>query len=130
MTTTTTTLAEDAAALRVLKQRATAIDAQAKELKADAKSAEIAFLNRLEDEGVESIKYDGTLFVPAETTYGNVSDRSVFIEWALENSPELVEYKERPKLVNETVREYLDNGQELPPGLDFYVKQYVSQRAG
>lgn len=126
----TTTLSEDAHALRELKQQSAALDAEAKELKAQAKAAEIAFLNRMEDENCQSHKYDNTLFVPAETTYGNVSDRSVFIEWALENSPELVEYKERPKLINELVREYLNNGSELPPGLDHYVKQYVSQRAG
>lgn len=124
------TLAEDAAHLRGLKLKATNLDAQAKEAKAEAKHAEVAFLNRMEDEKVDSLKYDGTLFVPAETTYGNVNDRSEFVEWALENSPELVEYKERPKLINTLVREYIDSGQELPPGLDFYIKQYVSQRVG
>lgn len=125
-----TTISEDCAHLRGLKLRSTNLDAQAKEAKAECKAAEIALINRMEDESVDALKYDGTLFVPSETTYGNVSDRSEFIEWALENAPELVEYKERPKLVNETVREYLDNNQELPPGLDFYVKQYVSQRVG
>jgi hypothetical protein len=33
-------------------------------------------------------------------------------------------------LLNEVVREKLDNGEQLPDGLGFYVKQYVSQRAG
>lgn len=125
-----TTLQDDVKSLRALKAEATSADQIAKDLKSQAKAAEIAVINRMEDEDTDTIKVDGTLFVPTETTYGNVNDRALFIEWALENAPELVEYKERPKLVNETVRECLDNNQELPPGLDFYQKQYVSQRVG
>ena len=86
-------------------------------------------MQRLEQDGVDSIRVDGVLFVPAETTYGTIQDRSAFIEWAKENAPEMFEEKERSGLVNELVRERLDNGEPLPPGVGFYVREYVSQRA-
>jgi hypothetical protein len=125
-----TTLAEDAAALRELKRTAAALDTEAKEAKAAAQQAEIEFFERMDTEGVQSIKYDGTNFVRAETVFGQVQDRSEFVAWAEENRPELLETKERKALVNELVREHLDDGAPLPPGLGFYVNQYVSQRAG
>lgn len=128
MTTTTTTLVQDAAVLRDLKQAAAELDARAKEAKQEAQRAELEFFARMDEEGVESIKYDGTLFVPSSTVYGQVQDRSEFVQWAEENMPELLETKERKALVNELIREHLDNGQELSPGLGFYVKEYVSQR--
>ncbi len=124
------TLAQDAADLRVLKRQAESLDAQTKEAKALAQTAELALFERMASEKVDGIKYDGTNFVPVETSYGQVQDRSEFVAWAEDEMPELLETKERKALVNELVRERLDNGETLPPGLGFYVKQYVSQRAG
>ncbi len=124
------TLAQDAADLRVLKRQAESLDAQTKEAKVLAQTAELALFERMASEKVDGIKYDGTNFVPVETSYGQVQDRSEFVAWAEDEMPELLETKERKALVNELVRERLDNGETLPPGLGFYVKQYVSQRAG
>lgn len=125
----TLSLPKQAAELRFLKQEADGLAAQAAGAKAFAVEAEHRFFERLEEEGVDSIKVGGTNFVKAETSYGQVQDRAAFIAWCEENKPELVELKERKALVNELVREHLDDGSELPPGLGFYVKQYVSQRA-
>jgi hypothetical protein len=49
-------------------------------------------------------------------------------EWALENDPELVEYKERGEQINALVRRLLDDGAEFPPGLGFYEREYISMR--
>jgi hypothetical protein len=50
--------------------------------------------------------------------------------WALENDPALV--KQDPefdqKLVNKLVRERIDNGQPLPPGLGAFPKPRISLR--
>lgn len=123
------TLAEEAAALRELKLAAEAADKEAKELKARAAQAEIEFFERMDAEGVRGIKVGDTNFVPAETIYGQVQDRSEFVAWAENEMPELLETKERKALVNELIRERLDSGEMLPPGLGYYVRQYVSQRA-
>jgi hypothetical protein len=130
MTTETLTLAEEAAQLHQLKQEATEADSLAKDLKAAHAKAEIGFFERMQSEGVESIKHEGTLFVPVETIYGQVQDRAEFVAWAEEEMPELLEVKERKSLVNELIRERLDTGEVLPAGLGYYVKQYVSQRSG
>lgn len=130
MTTATLTIAEQAEALRELKQDAAAADAVAKDAKALYKQAEVAFIERMQSEGVESIKHDGTLYVPAATTYGQIQDRAEFVAWAEAERPELLETKERKALVNEIVRECLDNGTEMPPGVGFYVSEYVSLRTG
>jgi hypothetical protein len=123
-----TTIAEDAAVLRQLKETASNLDATAKAAKAEADQFEARFFERMEAEGIGSIKVGGTNFVPVGTVYGQVQDREKFIEWAQANSPELLELKERKALVNEIVREAIDAGTEMPDGLGFYVKQYVSQR--
>lgn len=124
------TIQEDCAHLRGLKLKANNLDAQAKDAKAEHVAAELALFARMDEESTESIKYDGTLFVPASTVYGQVQDRGEFVAWAEENQPELLEVKERKSLVNELIRSHLDDGAELPPGLGFYVREYVSQRVG
>lgn len=130
MSTDIMTLAQEAAALRELKLTAAELKDAYEIAKAEADQAEIRLFERMDQEDVQSIKAGGTNFVRAETTFGTVQDRSEFITWAESNKPELVETKERKKLVNELVRECIDNGESLPPGLGFYVNQYISQRVG
>ena len=114
---------------RQLKLARDEAQAQFKSLDAQYKKLQEDIIEDMEHEGVDSMKVDGINFVPAETQYGQVQDRQAFVEWAKENDEELIEYKERGQLVNELVRERLDNGEELPPGLTFYVRQYVGQRS-
>jgi hypothetical protein len=124
-----TSLAEDAAALRKLKTLAAGVTAEAKALTQEAVTAELALFERMDQEGVQGIKVGNTNFVPVETNYGSVQDRAAFIEWANEHDKSLLETKERKSLINELVREHLDNGIPMPPGLGFYCKQYISQRS-
>jgi hypothetical protein len=128
-TTAATTLAEDCEAWAELKAEAERLDKLADEAKAAASKAELALFERMEHERVKSIKVGSTNFVTAETTYGQIQDRSEFVKWAEENMGELIEIKERKGLVNELVRERLDSGEVLPPGVGFYTRQYVSRRA-
>lgn len=111
-----------------LKAAATRAAERADKAKVAFEDAQRKFYEQMQDEGIGSIKVDGTNFVPAQTTYGQIQDREAFIEWARENEPELVEYHERKGLINELVRERIETGAELPPGVGFYVKEYVSQR--
>ena len=123
------TLTDDAVELAELKQERDEAKAVYEDLKARHTAAQAALLDRMDDEGSEGLKANGINFVPAETPYGQVQDRSVFVDWALENDPELVEHRERKERINELVRRHLDDGEPLPPGLGFYVRQYISQRA-
>ncbi len=94
------------------------------------KSLQYDVFEHLSDQGIESMKVDGTNFVRASTAYGSVQDREAFVEWAKQNDEALIEYKERGALINELVRERLDNGEELPPGLGMYTRDLVQQRKG
>lgn len=123
------TITNDAKNLRELKIARDEAKAAFEALDKDYKSREAAFIERLQQEDVDSIKVDGINFVPSETIYGQVQDRSAFVEWAKVHAPELIEDRERKQLVNGLVREHLDNGEVMPPGLSFYVKEYVSLRA-
>lgn len=125
----TLTLTQQAAQLRKLKQESDALEAKADDARARFKEAELALFHRMEAEEAEGVKHRGTNFVPTSTTYGQVQDRDAFIEWARDHRPELIEPHERKGLVNEFIRECLDNGEPLPPGLGFYTRDYISQRA-
>lgn len=91
-----------------------------------AKQAEL--MQQMEGLGVESMKIDGTNFVPTSTVYAQMQDRGEFVAWAKENAPELLEDRERKDLLNAEVRRCLDDGEKLPDGLGFYVREYISQR--
>lgn len=86
---------------------------------------------RMEAEGIGSTTDTrlGIQFVPAETVYATIQDRSEFVDWAKANDVELVKEDAREDLLNQLVRERLDNGEPLPPGVGFRVRQYISQRA-
>lgn len=125
----TETVAEQATKLRQIKLAAARAVDRGKELSAEAQAAELALFERMEHDNISGIKVGDTNFIPISTNYGQVQDRAAFIEWAQTEQPELVETKERKALVNELIREALDNGDPMPPGLGFYTKQYISQRA-
>lgn len=126
----TQTLADDLIDLRGLKAARDALNAEYKEADRRFREKQDKVLNRMEVEQTESQRVDGTLFVPTETVYGQVQDREAFIAWAEQNDEELFERKERAQLLNQLVREKIDNGEPLPDGVSFYVKKYIGQRAG
>jgi hypothetical protein len=127
--TYTTTLTGDLRALR----KARAIKDETKQAYDEAKALydqlERDLIERMEHEGVQGQKTDGINFVPTKTVYAQIQDRSEFVDWALENDASLIEHRERKALLNELVREKLDNGEPLPPGLGFRVDEGISQRA-
>lgn len=124
------TIPQEAKQLRELKHEAKEADDLARSLKAEVRRRELALKERMEEQDIDGVKVDGSSFVPTETIYGQVQDRSQFVAWAIENAPELVEYKERGELINSLARETLDDNGEFPPGLGFRVKEYISVRAG
>jgi predicted ATPase len=128
-TATQPTLAEEARALRELKAEASAAKKVHDAAKAAVAEAHQALMDRMELEQVSSIGTGGTLFVRAETIYGNVNDRQEFIKWAEVNDPGLLKVTERDELINTMARRHIDDGEPLPPGVGWYSKPYISQRA-
>lgn len=121
-------LQQEATQVRKLKKAYESSKKKTTELDLQFKRAQQGLYDRMRAEEVDGLKYRGTNFVPASTEYAQVQDAPAFMVWARENQPELLEEKPRKQLLNELIREHLDNGTPLPPGLTFYVREYVSQR--
>lgn len=122
-------LSKDLDKLDQLKRDEQTARAAYEDIKRSREQWEEHCIERMEAEDVQSMKRDGVQFVMAETTFGNVQDRAEFVAWAEQNDESLVELKERKGLINELVREKLDNGEPLPPGVGYYVRRYISRRA-
>ena len=69
------------------------MDKAFKVLDGEFKTQQRRLIERMEAEGTDSLKADGTSFSPVKLEYGTIQDRQQFVAWALENDPELVEYK-------------------------------------
>ena len=82
------------------------------------------------DPGESSVKIKGVVYIPNRTDYATVQDRDAFIEWAKANDAGLIEVATREGLLNQLVRERLDNGEPLPPGIGHYTKEFISIRGG
>jgi hypothetical protein len=126
---TETPLDEALKNLRALKLKRDEAKATFESLDDNFKHEQFKLMERMRATGVESVRVDGTLFVPTETIYAQVQDRSELVEWAREHAPELIEDRERKELLNQEVRRRIDDGDAMPPGLGFYVREYISQRA-
>lgn len=122
------TLAEDADKLAALK-------ADYDEKNSVAKAAELAFkefqattFERMRDEGVESLRVNGVTFSPVAKEYATMQDKEAFIAWARENDEDLIKEAPRDAELNALVRRCLDDKEELPPGVGYYTREYISQR--
>lgn len=122
------TIQEQAADLRALKESRDEAKAEFDSLNGQFKAAQKDLIERMEATKTEGLKVNGINFVPAKTVYGQVTDRSAFVAWAEENAEELIEPKERSELINELARQLLDDKKPFPPGLNFRVQEYISQR--
>lgn len=123
------TLTQELTGLRALKAKRDKAKREFEDLDLEFKQRQFRAMERMRSEGVESMKVEGTLFVPTETVYAQIQDRQEFVAWAEENDTELIEPKERKEILSQMVRQRLDDGEPLPPGVGFYVREYISQRA-
>ena len=76
-----------------------------------------------------STTVEGRRYTRVTTDYGYVDDRVKFIEWAKENDESLIKLVENKAEIHRLVRERIDNGEGLPPGIGHRVDEYVSMTA-
>lgn len=76
----------------------------------------------------DSVTVNGTKYGKETTWYPAFQDTRVFVDWAAEHDPELIQPKLRKQLVNQRVQQMMDDGKELPPGLGAWPKEWVSRR--
>lgn len=102
------------------------IAADALKAEHDRKQAEVFSLMR--ERGLLTVKSEDASYSRKSTIYGHVQDRDAFVQWVKDSGldEELLVQKEKGQPLNELVRSMIDNGEELPPGLGFYAREYVS----
>lgn len=114
--------------LRELKRRYQRSSQVTKKREAAYKEYDREVHSYLTRNNLDATATGGHTFAPRSTVSGNVYDLALFEEW-LEQQGLLDDYvKSEPQKarLNELVRERLDNQAELPPGVNAYVKEYVS----
>ena len=123
------TLEEQAREFRRLR-----LDYEEKKRAADAAKKELdrahqALWDRMDATEVHGITIGGRKFVYNKPkVYGTVVDKTAFTEWAAENAPHLIAKAPLEGRINEFVRLAVDNGEEMPPGLNWYTKETVADR--
>lgn len=115
---------------------------QLAQLKAEAKSAQAAAddtkrrLKEYEAQLWEEAKDKNTLGISTElgrynlksTPYGTITDFEAFETWVKENdlADEFLKVSEQSARINELVRTCLENHQDLPAGVGYYERRYIS----
>ena len=84
--------------------------------------------SEMEEHGLESVKHDGFNYVSKTTVYGHVRDLEAFMDWCRRNELDdiYLSVTEEKQRVNELVRQALDSSTELPDGVTFVPRQYIS----
>jgi hypothetical protein len=119
---------------------ATRESARVNKLKKDADAAKnkakAIVVAKLEEEELDGAPatIDGTKvrFSKYELPWAVLQDREEFAAWAAENDPESyfeAEARVRQDLLNALVRQRLDDGEPLPPGLGVSLETKLSRRA-
>jgi hypothetical protein len=122
------TLGQDLVKLRKLKTEATELKRKAEAADREMKTWERHCFERMDAEESEGHRTRGALYTPVSKEYATVTDRTAFIEWAKAHDEDLVQERERSADLNALVRRYLDDGVELPPGVGYYTRDYISVR--
>jgi hypothetical protein len=67
-------------------------------------------------------------FTPRETTFGRIIDAAAAVEYFEENgqTEEMLKPQIGKGKLNERVRELLEQGKKMPPGVDFYANRGIT----
>ncbi len=154
---TETTLAQDLAEMRKLKDKVEKLGRDRDKADAAFKEKQTYLLRRMDVEECKSFRHPtaGYLFTRIEDRVkGQVDDRRQFVRWALESdegiqefvdsyigddhhqldafyeaimNTELVTYKENGTACNSMAKAHVDDETPLPPGLSFRPDPYIQQ---
>lgn len=123
------TIQEYAAALRWLKVNKTELKEAYEQAALEFQICQAEMMEFMDANEIEGVKRDGINFVPTKTVYGKITDKKAFVAWAEENDEELIAAEPRKSVLNERARQLIDDKEEFPPGMNFRVEEYISQRS-
>lgn len=112
-----------------LRERYEESNRRTKRLKRELDEFQASLYEQMRREGVISLRTQEGLFTTKSTVYAVVQDRDAFAEWCRENdlTDELLSLKPAEQRLNEIVRERIDTKQDLPPGVGWYPREYISR---
>lgn len=125
----TTALRQRLERLAELKGVYRALKKEADEAKREYEEYQAALYADMQEAGIASLRSaDGLIFSARQTAYATVQDRARFHEWVREQGLEdvMLKTREESAVLNEAVREALANNTDLPPGLGWYPREYIS----
>lgn len=116
------------AELKLAKHNYRAAQELADKLKAEHDLQQAEVFSVMRDRKLLTHKGEDASFSRKSTIYGHVQDRDAFIQWCKDNEldADILVLKEKGQPLNELVRSKIDNGEELPPGVGFYAREYIS----
>lgn len=110
-----------------LKDEKAELEKQIKEINTKLEACSQILVERLEEDGITSFKTDlGTFYIKDEP-YSSVSDRPAFYSWVRENKLEDL-FTIHYQTMSGMVKERLENGEELPPGISVFMKSSIQRR--
>lgn len=94
----------------------------------DRKDYERDLFALAQDEGCFSIRTHQGQYSLKSTEYGTITDLEAFKRWVEDQNleSEFLKVEEQGARLNELVRAALEVGNELPPGVSYYTRQYIS----
>ena len=116
------------AELRAAKNKYRSLQTEADEAKGLHDKLQTEVFATMRDRKLLTHKAEDASFSRKSTIYGHVQDRDAFVQWCRDNDldSDILVVKEKGQPLNELVRSRIDNGEELPPGVGFYAREYVS----
>lgn len=119
---------EELAHLAELKTTYRQLEEDAKSAKEEHDRFQADLFDKMRDRQLLTIKTDSGTYSCKSTIYANVNDMPAFIVWAQENGLYDEFLKEAPekRRLNELVRDRIDSGDDLPPGVNWYAREYIS----
>jgi hypothetical protein len=90
-------------------------------------TVEADLFDEIENAGMRSVKVDGIGTISLnDLAWASISDRTVAMEWAEQNRPELLTLNHQQLSV--LVRDFIKGEGEMPPGVDFTTSRKISWR--
>lgn len=112
-----------------LKQTYRALQQEAAAAKEDHDWFEHCTIEAMEGQRIPALTVEGVgKFAAKSTDYGKILNLEEFATWAREQGlgDEFLQDAPQKNRLNELVRKCLADGEEFPPGVHFYTKNYIS----
>lgn len=90
------------------------------------KAARIVLTEKMENEGVDSMRAVGYTWTPSVEPYPNIEDKAAYQAWARKHMPDTMTVPHQT--TKATVKQCLENDEPLPDGVGLYLEATFSRR--